>query len=168
MSKNCNKCGAEKPLSEFYKNKATKDGLTTHCKSCMLQYARKYNSENREARLIYLREYAAANRDRQFIRDIERHGVTLEWYLDKMREQDDSCAICRTPQGGPQYSRLAIDHDHQCCDGKYSCGVCVRGLLCVSCNDLISWHERPRPSYPANYFDECRAYLAQYKKVEHV
>ena len=33
-TKKCTKCGRELPTSEFYKNKATKDGLQHHCKSC--------------------------------------------------------------------------------------------------------------------------------------
>ena len=37
------------------------------------------------------------------------------------------CAIC-----GPGFlaSDLQVDHDHSCCDGNYSCGKCVRGVLC--------------------------------------
>jgi len=36
MTKICNKCGIEKPISEFYKNngKSHKDGLATVCKVC--------------------------------------------------------------------------------------------------------------------------------------
>ena len=47
-TKVCTKCGAEKPLSEFYKSKATKDGLQFACKDCYKEYARKYYIENRE------------------------------------------------------------------------------------------------------------------------
>lgn len=29
---------------------------------------------------------------------------------------------------------LVVDHDHQCCPGKKSCGLCVRGVLCRAHN----------------------------------
>ena len=37
--KKCSKCGQEKPLSEFYKDKKGKDGYKSECKQC--EYARK-------------------------------------------------------------------------------------------------------------------------------
>ena len=36
-----------------------------------------------------------------------------------------------------------IDHDHACYpDEKASCGRCVRGLLCLSCNTTLGLIER--------------------------
>ena len=32
--KTCSKCGDDKPLSEFHKDKHTKDGYTSSCISC--------------------------------------------------------------------------------------------------------------------------------------
>lgn len=29
---------------------------------------------------------------------------------------------------------ICIDHDHSCCSGSKTCGLCIRGILCTSCN----------------------------------
>lgn len=34
MIKHCNKCDTDKPLSEYHKRKASKDGHSAHCKQC--------------------------------------------------------------------------------------------------------------------------------------
>lgn len=41
-SKVCTRCGEEKDLSEFYKEKRAKDGKTSHCKVCDLKLSREY------------------------------------------------------------------------------------------------------------------------------
>lgn len=46
--------------------------------------------------------------------------------------QGNACALCdSTVPGGTGWH---IDHDHGCCPGLRSCGKCVRGVLCHSCN----------------------------------
>lgn len=55
--------------------------------------------------------------------------------VDRMRaHQDATCAICKR-----QAERLVVDHDHACCAGSYTCGRCIRGLLCHRCNVAIGW-----------------------------
>lgn len=39
------------------------------------------------------------------------------------------CDIC-----GRTDAKMHVDHDHACCSGEKSCGSCVRGFLCSSCN----------------------------------
>ena len=62
----------------------------------------------------------------------KRHGLTDEKYNYLMQKQNGCCAICKKPfiPGEPPH----IDHNHECCPGAYSCGKCVRGLLCINCN----------------------------------
>ncbi len=52
-SKQCFKCGAWKPHSEFYKHKAMKDGLLGKCKICTKKDASMHRLENLEK----IREY---------------------------------------------------------------------------------------------------------------
>jgi hypothetical protein len=44
----CNRCGVEKPIIEFNKNKGGEDGLYCWCKACTHKNSVKYYSENKE------------------------------------------------------------------------------------------------------------------------
>lgn len=46
------------------------------------------------------------------------------------------CALC-----GDWSEKPHMDHDHGCCTGNYSCGKCLRGILCGSCNQVLRWVE---------------------------
>jgi hypothetical protein len=62
--------------------------------------------------------------------------TTEHWYESKLAEQGNHCALCervREENG----NRLGIDHDHGCCKKYGSCGKCLRGILCRSCNVLV-------------------------------
>lgn len=58
-----------------------------------------------------------------------QYTLSSEWYADKFESQGGACAICKVTD-----VPLVIDHDHRCCPGKTSCGLCVRELLCRDCN----------------------------------
>jgi hypothetical protein len=68
--------------------------------------------------------------------------------------QGGKCANPRCTARGLR-KRLAVDHDHSCCNGPTSCGRCVRGLLCSNCNDMLGT-ARDDPQY----FVGLIAYLA--------
>lgn len=74
-------------------------------------------------------------RERQIVgRLCNRYGITVDRYYEMLAEQQERCAICGYRPTESE-RRLAVDHDHGCCDGKKSCGKCVRGLLCTHCNN---------------------------------
>lgn len=41
------------------------------------------------------------------------------------------CELCDAEE------HLVIDHDHRCCPNNGSCGDCIRGVLCRSCNTAL-------------------------------
>lgn len=45
MTHTCYTCGIEKPLSEYYRNKATRTGHLNHCKDCFLAKRKSYREK---------------------------------------------------------------------------------------------------------------------------
>ena len=65
------------------------------------------------------------------------HGLDPAQRQAILDAQGSRCAICGTRQTGKPGGRLAVDHDHAHCPGRSGCVECVRGLLCVRCNNLL-------------------------------
>lgn len=61
--KTCTKCGAEKPLAEYHRDRRARDGHMTQCKPCTLARRAEYYRENRERSLESHRAYYVATRD---------------------------------------------------------------------------------------------------------
>ena len=59
-TKKCRKCGIEKPLTEFYKDKSKKDGHRSGCKACKAQY----RAQNKERKAEYDAQYRAQNKEK--------------------------------------------------------------------------------------------------------
>lgn len=104
-AKRCTRCGVWQSEDNFYRAHSEPDQLTPNCRTCHADTAR--------------------------VKKYRGYGLTPERYAALLLEQGGTCAICRK-----QCSRgeLSVDHDHECCPGKSSCGGCVRGLLCRACN----------------------------------
>jgi hypothetical protein len=66
----------------------------------------------------------------------KQYGITTDQYHAMLAAQGGLCAICDKPQNQLK-RRMNVDHDHACCPGFGSCGKCIRGLLCSSCNTLL-------------------------------
>lgn len=64
--KTCTKCGETKPADQehFYKNKSTKDGLTSQCKECNKAQARAYKATHKEQYHELYKKYYSKDRDR--------------------------------------------------------------------------------------------------------
>ena len=64
---------------------------------------------------------------------LHRYNISLSDLHELLVSQDYGCGICRVGL----HPSAHIDHDHSCYPGKGSCGKCIRGILCNSCNTAI-------------------------------
>jgi len=122
----CTKCRIEKDPSSFSKEPTKKNGLCSQCKEC------------RNAGLLARRHLAPDVRWHQDL--VRNYGITGEAYSALFEAQSGLCAICEQPETATyrgRLMRLSVDHDHECCPGKKSCGQCIRGLLCNRCNNRV-------------------------------
>lgn len=100
-------------------------------------------------RLVKGRECARCYRMR---RGMEKYGLSIARYNAIWRAQGFSCGLCGDSDepcdgGIPHFEPRPwqIDHDHDCCAGRGSCGRCVRGILCRRCNlNELPPYERKR------------------------
>lgn len=79
-------------------------------------------------------------------RVVKFYGITSEFYWALYEFQGGKCYICERAYG--KSKRLAVDHNHICV-GEHppdkACELCVRGLLCTTCNRKIVGHLRDDP-----------------------
>lgn len=111
LTKVCAFCRTEKAASEFYKNSARNDWLSTYCKVC-------HSSKAKD-------EYASDAERAKDRRLWSRYNITLEEYNQLLVAQGYRCALC--PRKHTDAKPLNVDHSHE---EPYI----VRGLLCIRCN----------------------------------
>ena len=148
--KRCSRCREWMPVENFGVDNSRTDGLHHTCKTCLKSYFEEWHArpENVGKRATYTRtsrystpearERTARNR----LRDrCTAYGITVEDYDRMLADQGGGCALCeKTPKENGR--ALAIDHDHACCPEELrSCGKCVRGLLCSSCNHALYYFD---------------------------
>lgn len=61
----------------------------------------------------------------------DSYRLTFARYSEMLEKQEGNCASCGEL---PNKGSLVVDHDHSCCKTEKTCGLCVRGLLCMGCN----------------------------------
>jgi hypothetical protein len=148
-TKCCTGCSTERPatLEFFYASKDSSDGLTWFCKTCIrtksklyaqqnkdanCKRAARYHTENRDERLVGMKERHAAltaaglAQPRQRAAKLKAYGLSMEVFAAMTEAQGFRCAICRADPDG---QNLHVDHDHET--------GAVRGLLCGSCNRAL-------------------------------
>lgn len=63
------------------------------------------------------------------------YSLSLEDYEALYDYQGGKCWVCHWATG--RTKRLAVDHNHSCCDNTPTCGECTRGLVCSPCNQTF-------------------------------
>lgn len=85
-----------------------------------------------------------------------KHNLEPKDFAQLISSQKERCKICR------KKGYLELDHAHSCCVGKYSCGKCIRGLLCPQCNSKVYMVEEDRctvHNMRPEWFKKIEAYL---------
>ena len=155
--KQCTKCKNFKIFSDFHKYSKSPDGYKHFCKTCVREYDLAENDpkrvmpRKRQGQLThcrYCKEYLDNSKfwgNLTYCKEctklvghsgnLKKYGMTMDDYMDMEEKQNKVCKICGKPE--KYKKRLSVDHDHACCPGPTSCGKCIRGLLCSSCNTVL-------------------------------
>jgi len=64
QAKVCTKCGEEKEVVEFPKDRSCKFGVSSRCKGCARSYSKIWHEENRKERLEYKKRWRKENREK--------------------------------------------------------------------------------------------------------
>ncbi len=109
--KRCPRCATTKAVTEFVRNRSSKDGLGGYCRPCHAAVVR----DN-------VRKNHGSGRDFQLKRRYRVDSTMAAW---KILQQGGVCAICKERE--PEH----IDHDHE--TGE------LRGVLCFNCNRALGY-----------------------------
>jgi hypothetical protein len=161
-NKRCTLCRLWFAEDSFGSDAARLDGLMNTCRPCTNRKSRNQDRANRLRRGPVVRPRPSLARDEggnkqchrcarwapeaEFGRNVasrdglmhmcrvcvvaSQHSTTREELDALLAAQDGSCAAC----GDDLAEGYHVDHDHSCCAAAASCGSCIRGLLCKSCN----------------------------------
>ena len=141
-SKPCRLCGVLKPLDQFHRASAMRDGHRNECIACTralrranyqanreryIEAAQRWQARNPERTAAYQAEYRSRPERKRAMRDLyyrRTYGITVDEVDAMLEAQGGGCAICGVrPE---RLGSLHLDHDHA--TGH------LRGILCVDCN----------------------------------
>lgn len=170
--KYCYACKNYKAHTAFSKNSAATFGLNARCRACDALYHKKWIQQdpvrNKALNNAAVKRSYYKNHERMLEKGkktnwfyrLNRYNITYNQYMELLEQQNYCCAICQRTSPGGRGVKWNIDHDHSCCDGRFSCGKCIRGLLCNSCNRGIG-HMQDNPSNLRSAASYIESYQSQ-------
>ena len=118
--KTCFKCGENKPIVEFHKNKGMKDGRLNKCRTCVFDAVKKWRVKNPEARAIEYRKKkakdpvlynakhaAAQSKRRKTIKNAQPSWASQQYIEDLYVNAAEANAIFKSVGVKPDFE---IDH----------------------------------------------------------
>ena len=87
LEKYCSMCSENKPVDQFFKNKARSDGVAVYCKLCTKEYARKNNKRVN----AYNRKWRADHVDQIKSHDKQRSNDPKRIALQKLYQRKHRC-----------------------------------------------------------------------------
>lgn len=134
--KSCFKCGAEKPLSEFYKHKRMADGHLNKCKECTRRDVRSHRQDPRYREKVLAYDRARGSRQdkeylleykKRFPRKVKANNAISNALRDGKMKKETECSKC-----GSDF-HVEAHHD------DYAFPLSVR-WLCAACHK--QWHAK--------------------------
>lgn len=138
-SKSCFKCGAEKPLTEFYSHKAMADGYLNKCKDCTKRDSSKRREEKSEEVKAYDRD--RPNREQRNKERVQRAKRDYESNPERVMEEQRKY---RENNLLKYKARNAVSNAIR--DGRL-----IRPEKCEKC-DKVCIPEGHHPSYEEGYW----------------
>ena len=121
----CSGCNQEKPLTEFWIDRA-RNRPKARCKGCSVASTKAWRKGCPDYERRRYQSVRAETRERHLVR---KYGVTLAIYERMLAAQGGKCAICGALESHQHHGVFHVDHCH-------STGA-VRGLLCRGCNHVL-------------------------------
>ncbi len=162
-TKVCSTCKQEKPVEEFHKNSAYRDGYVGQCKKCRNAKIVEYHRNNREGTLAAYKKYHASEagkvKARQHAKKRRDDGKTQPYMKEYNRDPENSAraAYYQWQRKLSSYGITENEYNRMLCEQGSVCKLCsnpdpqgirlaidhnhstgkVRDLLCGRCDKMI-------------------------------